>query len=121
MHRTRQALKRFFPLKRLVHHADHLTDGIDEIVFLGPIDLDPAFRQMLRKDLAVRGKLPGHPPADEEIFETVFADERHKFRAHVVGVSRLVTGRDEMKNIMHKDTRSGAWLEGNDTEDMVPR
>lgn len=91
MHRTRQALKRFLPLKRLVHHADHLADRIDEIVFLGPVDLQPAFRQMLRENVSTGGDLPGHPPADEKIFETVFANERCKFGANAVGASRLVT------------------------------
>lgn len=91
-----------------MHHADHLADGIDEIVFFGPIDLEPAVRQMLCENLTGGGDLTRHPPADEEIFETIFANERGKFGANAIGVSRLVTRRDEMKNIVHKDTGSGA-------------
>ncbi len=58
MHRAGQALKRLFPLKRLVHHADHLTDGIDEIIFLGAVDLDPPFREMLCENLAGGSEAP---------------------------------------------------------------
>ena len=101
MHGAGQAFESLFPLKRLVHHADHLADGIDEIVFLGPVDLDPAFGEMLRENLAGGGKLPGHSPADEEIFETIFANKRCEFRANAVGASRLVTRRDEVKDIVH--------------------
>ncbi len=58
MHCPRQPIQRVLPLERLVDHADYLADGIDEIVLLGPVNLQPALRQMLRKHLTVEASSP---------------------------------------------------------------